>query len=177
MCRERVGWDHIWMTQQQRDPRAATRRSRNTLSLCVTVRHCASLCVFSRWFLSAGERHSSERLREAAGASGGQGESRRAPDASPPELLRVQNRRLLHAFIQPSSPLCLLSKRQYETRTLLIALRVRWQDAEAIYQWLDGFQLQQYTSNFIHAGYDVPTISRMTPEVCVCLCVELIIQM
>ncbi|XP_040032486.2 caskin-2 isoform X2 [Gasterosteus aculeatus] len=37
-------------------------------------------------------------------------------------------------------------------------------DAEAIYQWLDGFQLQQYTSNFIHAGYDVPTISRMTPE-------------
>uniref|UniRef100_A0AAQ4PX66 Caskin-2 n=1 Tax=Gasterosteus aculeatus aculeatus TaxID=481459 RepID=A0AAQ4PX66_GASAC len=111
-----------------------------------------------------GERHSSERLREAAGASGGQGESRRAPDASPPELLRVQNRRLLHAFIRPSSPLCLLSKRQYETRTLLIALRVRWQDAEAIYQWLDGFQLQQYTSNFIHAGYDVPTISRMTPE-------------
>ncbi|KAG2460994.1 caskin-2-like [Polypterus senegalus] len=37
-------------------------------------------------------------------------------------------------------------------------------DAEAIYQWLSGFQLQQYTSSFINAGYDVPTISRMTPE-------------
>lgn len=39
------------------------------------------------------------------------------------------------------------------------------QDAEAIYQWLSEFQLEQYTGNFISAGYDVPTISRMTPEV------------
>ncbi|KAM9843796.1 caskin-2 isoform 2-T3 [Aulostomus maculatus] len=37
-------------------------------------------------------------------------------------------------------------------------------DAEAIYQWLSEFQLEQYTCNFINAGYDVPTISRMTPE-------------
>ncbi|XP_026179837.1 caskin-2 isoform X2 [Mastacembelus armatus] len=37
-------------------------------------------------------------------------------------------------------------------------------DAEAIYQWLSEFQLEQYTGNFINAGYDVPTISRMTPE-------------
>uniref|UniRef100_A0A671Q3H7 Caskin-2 n=1 Tax=Sinocyclocheilus anshuiensis TaxID=1608454 RepID=A0A671Q3H7_9TELE len=37
-------------------------------------------------------------------------------------------------------------------------------DAEAIYQWLSEFQLEQYTVNFINAGYDVPTISRMTPE-------------
>uniref|UniRef100_A0A672GKS8 Caskin-2 n=1 Tax=Salarias fasciatus TaxID=181472 RepID=A0A672GKS8_SALFA len=37
-------------------------------------------------------------------------------------------------------------------------------DSEAIYQWLCEFQLEQYTSNFITAGYDVPTISRMTPE-------------
>ncbi|XP_078716977.1 uncharacterized protein LOC144934737 isoform X4 [Lampetra fluviatilis] len=37
-------------------------------------------------------------------------------------------------------------------------------DAEAIFQWLSDFQLQQYASNFISAGYDVPTISRMTPE-------------
>uniref|UniRef100_A0AAQ6AP93 CASK interacting protein 2 n=1 Tax=Amphiprion ocellaris TaxID=80972 RepID=A0AAQ6AP93_AMPOC len=37
-------------------------------------------------------------------------------------------------------------------------------DSEAIYQWLSEFQLEQYTSNFINAGYDVPTISRMTPE-------------
>ncbi|KAM4530218.1 caskin-2 isoform 10-T10 [Odontesthes bonariensis] len=37
-------------------------------------------------------------------------------------------------------------------------------DAEAIYQWLSEFQLEQYTSSFLSAGYDVPTISRMTPE-------------
>uniref|UniRef100_A0A8D3AW14 Caskin-2-like n=1 Tax=Scophthalmus maximus TaxID=52904 RepID=A0A8D3AW14_SCOMX len=37
-------------------------------------------------------------------------------------------------------------------------------DAEAIYQWLSEFQLEQYTGNFISVGYDVPTISRMTPE-------------
>ncbi|XP_051968701.1 caskin-2-like isoform X3 [Xyrauchen texanus] len=37
-------------------------------------------------------------------------------------------------------------------------------DAEAIYKWLSEFQLEQYTSNFLTAGYDVPTISRMTPE-------------
>ncbi|XP_056433606.1 caskin-2-like [Gadus chalcogrammus] len=37
-------------------------------------------------------------------------------------------------------------------------------DSEAIYQWLQQFQLEQYTANFVTAGYDVPTISRMTPE-------------
>ncbi|KAM9371230.1 caskin-2 [Phaethornis superciliosus] len=37
-------------------------------------------------------------------------------------------------------------------------------DAEAIYNWLSEFQLESYTANFINAGYDVPTISRMTPE-------------
>ncbi|KAL2076745.1 hypothetical protein ACEWY4_027661 [Coilia grayii] len=37
-------------------------------------------------------------------------------------------------------------------------------DAEAILQWLSDFQLEQYTPNFLSAGYDVPTISRMTPE-------------
>ncbi|NXG29208.1 CSKI2 protein, partial [Dromaius novaehollandiae] len=37
-------------------------------------------------------------------------------------------------------------------------------DAEAIYNWLREFQLESYTANFLNAGYDVPTISRMTPE-------------
>ncbi|XP_019398091.1 PREDICTED: caskin-2 isoform X2 [Crocodylus porosus] len=37
-------------------------------------------------------------------------------------------------------------------------------DAEAIYNWLSEFQLESYTTNFLSAGYDVPTISRMTPE-------------
>eukprot|EP00071_Canis_lupus_P042831 XP_022276388.1 caskin-1 [Canis lupus familiaris] len=36
--------------------------------------------------------------------------------------------------------------------------------AEAVSQWLATFQLQLYASNFISAGYDLPTISRMTPE-------------
>ncbi|KAJ7306094.1 hypothetical protein JRQ81_010460 [Phrynocephalus forsythii] len=36
--------------------------------------------------------------------------------------------------------------------------------AEAVYQWLCKFQLQLYAPNFINAGYDIPTISRMTPE-------------
>ncbi|XP_019721884.1 caskin-2 isoform X3 [Hippocampus comes] len=37
-------------------------------------------------------------------------------------------------------------------------------DSEAIFEWLSDFQLEQYAGNFITAGYDVPTISRMTPE-------------
>nr|XP_034960343.1 caskin-2 isoform X1 [Zootoca vivipara] len=37
-------------------------------------------------------------------------------------------------------------------------------DAEAIYNWLSEFQLEGYAANFLNAGYDVPTISRMTPE-------------
>ncbi|KAB1251904.1 Caskin-1 [Camelus dromedarius] len=35
---------------------------------------------------------------------------------------------------------------------------------EAVSQWLATFQLQLYAPNFISAGYDLPTISRMTPE-------------
>ncbi|XP_038830496.1 caskin-2-like isoform X3 [Salvelinus namaycush] len=37
-------------------------------------------------------------------------------------------------------------------------------DSEAIYQWLCEFQLESYTDNFLTAGYDVLTVSRMTPE-------------
>ncbi|XP_053410356.1 caskin-1 isoform X1 [Nycticebus coucang] len=36
--------------------------------------------------------------------------------------------------------------------------------AEAVSQWLATFQLQLYTPNFVNSGYDLPTISRMTPE-------------
>ncbi|XP_037669717.1 caskin-1 [Choloepus didactylus] len=36
--------------------------------------------------------------------------------------------------------------------------------AEAVSQWLTTFQLQLYAPNFVSAGYDLPTISRMTPE-------------
>ncbi|KAM5152909.1 caskin-1 [Mantella aurantiaca] len=36
--------------------------------------------------------------------------------------------------------------------------------SEAVFQWLCKFQLQVYAPNFINSGYDIPTISRMTPE-------------
>uniref|UniRef100_A0A8C6T572 CASK interacting protein 1 n=1 Tax=Neogobius melanostomus TaxID=47308 RepID=A0A8C6T572_9GOBI len=36
--------------------------------------------------------------------------------------------------------------------------------SEAVVQWLSDCQLQVYASNFLGAGYDLPTISRMTPE-------------
>lgn len=42
------------------------------------------------------------------------------------------------------------------------------QSAEAVSQWLATFQLQLYAPNFTSAGYDLPTISRMTPEVSYC---------
>uniref|UniRef100_A0AAR2JNX4 CASK interacting protein 2 n=1 Tax=Pygocentrus nattereri TaxID=42514 RepID=A0AAR2JNX4_PYGNA len=50
---------------------------------------------------------------------------------------------------------------QYHSSTITQDIN---KDAEAIYQWLSEFQLEQYTANFLTAGYDVPTISRMTPE-------------
>ncbi|XP_070580993.1 LOW QUALITY PROTEIN: caskin-2-like [Ptychodera flava] len=37
-------------------------------------------------------------------------------------------------------------------------------DSQKIYAWLLSFKLQEYTNNFIKSGYDMGTISRMTPE-------------
>ncbi|XP_002940028.2 caskin-2 isoform X2 [Xenopus tropicalis] len=37
-------------------------------------------------------------------------------------------------------------------------------DAEQIYCWLRSFQMESYVENFISAGYDLPTIMRVTPE-------------
>lgn len=39
------------------------------------------------------------------------------------------------------------------------------QSSEAVVEWLTTAQLQFYTANFLTAGYDLQTISRMTPEV------------
>lgn len=36
---------------------------------------------------------------------------------------------------------------------------------QAVVAWLGEFQLQFYTTHFLTAGYDLDTISRMTPEV------------
>ncbi|CAG2117914.1 unnamed protein product, partial [Medioppia subpectinata] len=37
-------------------------------------------------------------------------------------------------------------------------------DEEIIHSWLSRIHFEEYVNNFIRAGYDMPTISRMTPE-------------
>jgi len=39
------------------------------------------------------------------------------------------------------------------------------QDEEVLHTWLIGLRLDDYYQMFVTAGYDMPTISRMTPEV------------
>ena len=34
-----------------------------------------------------------------------------------------------------------------------------------LHAWLHDLHFEDYYSNFVQAGYDMPTISRMTPEV------------
>ena len=38
------------------------------------------------------------------------------------------------------------------------------QDHEVLRTWLTELHLEEYYKLFIHAGYDMPTITRMTPE-------------
>ena len=39
------------------------------------------------------------------------------------------------------------------------------QDTEVLRAWLEGLHFEEYYNMFVNAGYDMPTISRMTPEV------------
>ena len=39
------------------------------------------------------------------------------------------------------------------------------QDSEVLNAWLTDFHFEEYYQLFINAGYDMPTVSRMTPEV------------
>lgn len=39
------------------------------------------------------------------------------------------------------------------------------QDEEVLHSWLTGLRLDDCYQMFVVAGYDMPTISRMTPEV------------
>ncbi|XP_047232630.1 caskin-2-like isoform X3 [Girardinichthys multiradiatus] len=91
-------------------------------------------------------RHHTDAVKMApsAGETGDQIHST-ATDQSNGGSRRQANSTLQKGFIRPEQLL-------------------KGKDSEAIYQWLCEFQLEQYTSNFIRAGYDVPTISRMTPE-------------
>ncbi|NXF30270.1 CSKI2 protein, partial [Nyctibius bracteatus] len=59
---------------------------------------------------------------------------------------------------------CLPGDRVFSHQFLRPEQLLEGKDAEAIYNWLSEFQLESYTANFLNAGYDVPTISRMTPE-------------
>jgi len=36
---------------------------------------------------------------------------------------------------------------------------------DPVYRWLSGVRLERYYQLFADAGYDLPTVSRMTPEV------------
>jgi len=44
------------------------------------------------------------------------------------------------------------------------------QDEEVLHTWLVGLRLDDYYEMFVIAGYDMPTISRMTPEVRTAFC-------
>lgn len=45
-----------------------------------------------------------------------------------------------------------------------------------MYVWLHQLQLADCYQLFVQAGYDMPTISRMTPEVCFSRCQNNILQ-
>lgn len=76
----------------------------------------------------------------------------------------VRPQQLLEGKVRPSGRTGAIARPTTEQPADAGAVRLL-QDAEAICQWLSDFQLEHYTGNFVSAGYDVPTISRMTPEV------------
>jgi hypothetical protein len=47
---------------------------------------------------------------------------------------------------------------------ILIYYYISFQDHEVLNAWLTGVHFECYYQNFIQAGYDMHTISRMTPE-------------
>ncbi|XP_036691971.1 caskin-2 [Balaenoptera musculus] len=99
--------------------------------------------------------HSSGLLIENAQPLPSAGEDQVLPGLHPPSLADNPNHR----------PLA-----NYRSGELLFTQDVRpeqlleGKDAQAIHNWLSEFQLEGYTAHFLQAGYDVPTISRMTPE-------------
>uniref|UniRef100_A0A3Q1IX13 CASK interacting protein 2 n=1 Tax=Anabas testudineus TaxID=64144 RepID=A0A3Q1IX13_ANATE len=95
--------------------------------------------------------------RNSVGSTGSVGSTRSAGSGQSTESNNAPNGLQHHSGHHDNS-----NKVQSDTVHLLIHQVDK--DAEAIYQWLSEFQLEQYTGNFISAGYDVPTISRMTPE-------------
>uniref|UniRef100_A0A671VYJ1 CASK interacting protein 2 n=1 Tax=Sparus aurata TaxID=8175 RepID=A0A671VYJ1_SPAAU len=156
--------------------RRAGRQTSNRLGsrLTVDVHYpllSLSLCFLLPFLSLSGDRSS-------VGSAGSVGSSRSAGSGQSSESGHKQNgtQNLPHNKVRWSlSPstidcVCFLggSRRQVNGTPQKGFIRpeqlLEGKDSEAIYQWLCEFQLEQYTSNFIKAGYDVPTISRMTPE-------------
>uniref|UniRef100_A0A672SAH9 Caskin-2 n=1 Tax=Sinocyclocheilus grahami TaxID=75366 RepID=A0A672SAH9_SINGR len=103
---------------------------------------------------SAGDRNS-------VGSTGSVGSTRSAGSGQSTESNSAPNGPQQHTTSPDTIVSCILFA---SCHVVYLHVFYHCQDAEAIYQWLSEFQLEQYTANFLNAGYDVPTISRMTPE-------------
>ncbi|KAM9749813.1 caskin-2 isoform 3-T4 [Dama dama] len=83
------------------------------------------------------------------------GEDQVPPGLQPPSPTDNPNHRPLANY---------RSGEQHFTQDVRPEQLLEGKDAQAIHNWLSEFQLEAYTAHFLQAGYDVPTISRMTPE-------------
>uniref|UniRef100_A0A3B4X8Q1 Caskin-2-like n=1 Tax=Seriola lalandi dorsalis TaxID=1841481 RepID=A0A3B4X8Q1_SERLL len=124
-------------------------------------KYCQGRCTVCTYI--SGDRNSvgstgSVGSTRSAG-SGQSTESNNAPNGLQHHAGHHDNANKVHKYNQTDTPEQSFSQQFVRPQQLLDG-----KDAEAIYQWLSDFQLEQYTGNFISAGYDVPTISRMTPE-------------
>ncbi|XP_026078343.1 caskin-2-like isoform X7 [Carassius auratus] len=127
---------------------------------------------------SAGSMGSSRSAGSGQSTEGNNGPSRLPPPVQDPTKLPPSAGELVEQCSQAPAPakhtdphsgslgwrIPLSGSRPGEHHVIHPQQLLDGKDAEAIYQWLCEFQLEQYTSNFLTAGYDVPTISRMTPE-------------
>ncbi|XP_060108041.1 caskin-2 isoform X2 [Heteronotia binoei] len=75
-----------------------------------------------------------------------------------------QTNSMIGTLVHQNLTNCNTSERIFSHQYLRPEQLLEGKDAEAIYNWLSEFQLECYTANFLNSGYDVPTISRMTPE-------------
>ncbi|KAM8785744.1 caskin-2 isoform 2-T3 [Rhynchonycteris naso] len=99
--------------------------------------------------------HSTGLLIENAQPLTSAGEDQVLPGLHPPSLTdKLSHRPLANCH----------SGEQLFTQDVRPEQLLEGKDAQAIYNWLNEFQLEGYTAHFLQAGYDVPTISRMTPE-------------
>nr|CAI9700453.1 unnamed protein product [Rangifer tarandus platyrhynchus] len=99
--------------------------------------------------------HSTGLLIENAQPLPSAGEDQVPPGLQPPSLADNPNHRPLANY---------RSGEQHFTQDVRPEQLLEGKDAQAIHNWLSEFQLEGYTAHFLQAGYDVPTISRMTPE-------------